>query len=175
MIHKLIYNWLVARLQSEVPEIAHYDLWDNQPNREADEISWNRPAIFIHLLPINNWQSKGEYLQTAVLNFNIHLQTDALGADNSSRTDTNTRNNSLYRLELLGKVYKALHGYTTYQDENMIGYISRTGTELDEMSTQTYLDKMSFTCSVEDATAKVDYDLHEMTPVVEGTVVSKIT
>ncbi|MCR5394183.1 MAG: hypothetical protein K6E86_02150 [Bacteroidales bacterium] len=92
-----IYAKIKERLQAEVPELQHIDLWNRNVEFLDQEEAWARPAAFIEFMPIT-WQpyvSRTVYKGSAKIQ--IHIVTDWDGTD----TDC---------LSLGDKVAKALTG-----------------------------------------------------------------
>lgn len=46
-MRKELYNAIKAKLNAEVPEVAHIDLWNHNVEFIEQEEGWERPAVFV--------------------------------------------------------------------------------------------------------------------------------
>jgi hypothetical protein len=74
-MRKELYNAIKAKLESDVPEVKHVDLWNHNVEFIEQEDGWERPAVFVEFGQItwSPFQGCGYRGRGFV---NIHLVTD---------------------------------------------------------------------------------------------------
>ena len=75
MMRKELYDAIKAKLESDVPEVKHVDLWNHNVEFIEQEDGWGRPAVFVEfgLITWSPYQGNGYRGKGLV---NIHLVTD---------------------------------------------------------------------------------------------------
>lgn len=75
MMRKELYDAIKAKIESDVPEVKHVDLWNHNVEFIEQEEGWERPAVFVEFgtiawspLKSNAYRGKGTV--------NVHLVTD---------------------------------------------------------------------------------------------------
>lgn len=71
-MRKFIYNSIVEKLQSKMPEIKHFDLWHNQLEYLEGEIPFELPAVLVEFRPIK-WRHQGNGVRDADVEFALHV------------------------------------------------------------------------------------------------------
>lgn len=74
-MRKELFNAIKAKLTSDVPEVKHIDLWNNNVEFIEQEAGWERPAVFVEFgeiiwSPYQGGSERGKGL------VHIHLVTD---------------------------------------------------------------------------------------------------
>lgn len=74
-MRKELFNAIKAKLEAEVPEVAHVDLWNHNVEFIEQEEGWERPAVFVEFGPIawEPFQGGGHRGKGVV---RIHIVTD---------------------------------------------------------------------------------------------------
>lgn len=74
-MRKELYNAIKAKLNAEVPEVAHIDLWNHNVEFIEQEDGWDRPAVFVEIATINcsPFQGRGHRGKGLV---RLHIITD---------------------------------------------------------------------------------------------------
>ena len=52
-MRKELYNAIKEKLNADVPEVAHIDLWNHNVEFIEQEDNWERPAVFVEIATIN--------------------------------------------------------------------------------------------------------------------------
>ena len=73
-MRKFIYQSIVEKLQSEMPEIKHFDLWHNQLEYLEGEIPFELPAVLVEFRPIK-WRHEGNGVRDAAVEIALHVLT----------------------------------------------------------------------------------------------------
>ncbi len=157
------YNTIMQRVLAEVNEIEYFEWYNAQADNENDELNYNLPAVFMEIEP-PQWNSLGNMRQECVLNFNLQLETETL-SETSNLEDTNERTAGLQHLDILAKLYKALHGYSG----NGFGTISRVGNQLDNNFGQVKVTIAQFKVRIVDDFAQPSTEIVLPNPVLEIT------
>lgn len=96
-MRKELFNTIKAKLASDVPEVVHVDLWNQNVEFIEQEDGWARPAVFVEFGPITWDQLKGS-VHRGKGTLNIHLVTDWVDNGYDAAFD------------LCDKIHKALEG-----------------------------------------------------------------
>jgi len=100
-----IYYLLRNRLQ-EITELLEVDWYTEQDAQLGDQAQYVETGAYIEFSPIL-WQTQGQLMQQAALEFDIHLVQDTV-LDGEERM-TNT---ALEHLLLVDKIFKKLQGFS---------------------------------------------------------------
>jgi hypothetical protein len=76
-MRKELYNAITAKLNAEVPEVGHIDLWNHNVEFIEQEESWERPAVFVEIGTISWSPFHGKGLRGKG-QVRIHVVTDWL-------------------------------------------------------------------------------------------------
>ncbi len=76
MVRSELYEAIKAKLEQEVPEVKHIDLWNHNVEFIEQEDAWERPAVFVEFGKINWEPFAGGRKQRGKGVVNIHLVTD---------------------------------------------------------------------------------------------------
>ena len=173
MIHIFLFKKIIERINSKVPEIKHIDLWNNQIEMEAQELPFNRPAVFLEFLPVT-WHTLGQKRSDADINFALHLVTDMTGIQTDSTQEEQKQNDSLYRLILFEKVWVAMQGYQANDGDTQFSKIIRNGSNIDSNSGQLNKDTLFFFTHVNDSAAVPVYTEAPLNLRISGDIVPEI-
>lgn len=74
-MRKELYNAIKEKLTTDVPEVAHIDLWNHNVEFIEQEEGWERPAVFVEIAAINcsAFQGRGHRGKGLV---RLHIVTD---------------------------------------------------------------------------------------------------
>ena len=74
-MRKELYNTIKEKLNADVPEVAHIDLWNHNVEFIEQEDNWERPAVFVEIATINCslFQGRGHRGKGLV---RLHIVTD---------------------------------------------------------------------------------------------------
>lgn len=100
-----IYKTIAYTIKERLPEIKHFDLYNNQYNNYEDNSPIRTPAVFLEIPPINMSQLlRG--VQYGAINVNIHLFIDKFRG-----TEFNSKGfeKSLNDINIIDKLYVALN------------------------------------------------------------------
>ncbi|MFL0089866.1 hypothetical protein R8G64_13215 [Tenacibaculum maritimum] len=129
MILDEFYNEILKRLDAADLNIEYIDLWNDQLQRNNDEndnLSFNYPAVFLDIHPIN-WTTLGRRKQAAEVEFDLIVASESLHETSSIET-AEERTKALEHLKLLDQIFKELHGHwKVFDSGNSFGSISRRG------------------------------------------------
>ncbi len=158
----------IQSLLATVPEVKHYDWFNDQFNTQEDELPFQTPSVFIQVMPYQT-TSMGKLRQSADINFRLHI-----GQHLYSNTRRGSRNQSkaLDHLLLNDLVYAALNG-KRQPDKNegaIVGTISRTGVTPDHHFDGYIIHIMDFKTRLLDDKAVVP-----TTPIAAHTVKTNAT
>lgn len=73
---KAFYTALKAKLKTALPQIAHFNKWNNQLVNIADEVPFPRPALFIEIEPVQ-WEPVNKRQKKGNISIIFHLVTDS--------------------------------------------------------------------------------------------------
>ena len=73
---KTFYTSLKAKLIAALPQIAHFGKWNNQLVNLADEIPFERPALFIEIEPVQ-WEIVNKRQKKGNFNITLHIVSDS--------------------------------------------------------------------------------------------------
>lgn len=74
-MRKELFNAVKAKLASDVPEVAHVDMWNQNVEFIEQEDGWERPAVFVEFGPIT-WDPVKLSGHRGKGTVNVHLVTD---------------------------------------------------------------------------------------------------
>lgn len=99
---KTLYNQIKNYVQTNINQIAHTSLWNDQINNLEDEVPFMRPALFVELGAIQ-WNTASKRQKTGTITITLHLITDCYDtlADD---------NDALQALDLLDTLASAFDG-----------------------------------------------------------------
>lgn len=165
----LLYPALKKRLNNYV--MPKYTDWymGQYLEDEAEEggnLLWDTPAVFVETAPVQ-WQTMGGNIQSANLQFAVHLVTDALFDDDKRITDP-----VLQHFLLDSKVYKGLQNWRcmlsyvpglealagTDGDRVLIESVVRTDSEPDHTLRRQMVAINRFSCRIYDYTAAKEWE-----------------
>lgn len=114
----------IQTLLQGIPEVKHFDWFNDQFNTEEDELPFQTPAVFIEILPYQT-QSLGKLRQAADIRFNLHVGQQLYA---NTRRGAKEQTKALSHLNLNDLVFAALHGKFSDSPINnsTIGTINRT-------------------------------------------------
>lgn len=161
----LVYSALKKRLTAEVsPEYVDwfYGQYLDEETEDGGEMLWATPAVFVEFLPLK-WETLGNAVQAANLQFNIHLVNNSLDSDEKRVTDTA----SLDHLGMESDVFRALQGFRALLsyvpgfealagepgDRVILETISRLSSEPDHSMGRQLVSVQTFACRIYDYAA----------------------
>lgn len=97
---------IIGRLRERVPEIAYYDLWNDQIATLAGGAVFARPALFVEFETIE-WRQMQHGSRRGDVRLRLHVVTDAVSANGACDKRFEA---SLAHFDLLRRVCGALHG-----------------------------------------------------------------
>jgi len=71
-MRKFIYQSIEEKLQSEMPEIKHFDLWHNQLEYIEGEIPFELPAVLVEFRPVK-WRHQSNGVRDADIEIALHV------------------------------------------------------------------------------------------------------
>lgn len=152
MITTFLYKSLMEQILNNMPSIKHIDLWNNQTAMEVEEIPFNRPAVFIELVPMQ-WLTQGSKQQVGDREVIVRLVTDTQGSATASTESDATINSSLQRLSLLEELFVTLQGYQAHDGKSQFSKLVRIGEQLDTNSSTLNTDQYTFRTRLTDSSA----------------------
>lgn len=114
-----IYKAICGRLNAQVPDIKHIDLWNNNIAVLSGGAVWPRPAVFVEFETIE-WRQQQNRARMADIAVRLHIVTDAVSYNGSTDPKQDT---ALAILDLLNKVNAAMQGL---RGENFAGFMLTT-------------------------------------------------
>ena len=154
-IYSFIYTTLANLIAAEVPDIKYVDLYDSQPLRPKEEESYDLPALFIEFKPVQ-WTQRGARSRRALIEIDIHIETNREGTETSSITPTGQQPRGLYYLNLNNQVYKALQFFSSGAPKVGFGSMLNVGDHLNINEDVTRVDIMIWQTQAQDDTAVPD-------------------
>lgn len=104
-MRKELYKALCERL-SQIDEIKHIDLWNNNVEFIEQETAWERPAVFIEFKPIY-WTQVKEKCWRSKTQVSLHIVSDWNG---SSAANSDKQDEILAIYDLSDKIVKVIEG-----------------------------------------------------------------
>jgi len=163
-----IYQFLVYLINSEMPDIKHIDLYNNQYDNldESDPIPY--PSILIEIEPLDIYQHT-QKLQKLDIRINLYLATEFM---TGIRANDSQYNKSLEHLLLLDRVFKYIENKCNNDipddiksTQFEIGTLHRNGIELIKGYNSVKITKTSFICKFADASAYPVYTTTNLTDI----------
>ena len=114
-----IYKTICDRLTTQVPDIKHLDLWNNNIAVLSGGAVWPRPAVFVEFETIE-WRQQQNRARMADIAVRLHIVTDAVSYNGNTDPKQDT---ALAFLDLLNKVNAAMQGL---RGENFAGFMLTT-------------------------------------------------
>jgi len=152
-MRKFIFLSIVEKLQQEIPEIKHFDLWNNQLAYIEGEQPFDLPAVFVEFRPIR-WQHQGNSVREAAVEVVLHVLTKRI---EPTSQELPYNKESLQFFDLLTDINSALrqHSKTSYN----FGHDSLTSiqSDTDNNSGEIRHDIEVFSCHTVDASAMPNY------------------
>jgi hypothetical protein len=145
-IYSFIYTTIANKIETDVTNIAHIDLYDSQPLRPKDEDAYDLPALFIDFKP-TQWVQRGSMSRRSVMQIDIHIETNRTGTATADNTPQTQMARGLYYLDLMKQVYKALQGFNSAAELVAFGSLVNIGDALNINPDVTRVDVMSFQSS----------------------------
>lgn len=105
-MRKYLYQKITDRLRRLVPEIKHYDLWNQNVEYLESEAVFDTPAVFVEFAPIR-WATLSGSVQQAEVTFNLHVVTSAPAP---TAIGSSYEEEALRVFDLLDKIAAALQG-----------------------------------------------------------------
>lgn len=114
-----IYKAICERITSQLPDIKHIDLWNNDIASLSGGAVWPRPAIFVEFETIE-WRQQQNRVRMADIALRLHIVTDAVPYNGNSDPK---QDSALAFFDLLNKVNSAMQGL---RGENFAGFMLTT-------------------------------------------------
>ena len=114
-----IYKAICERITSQLPDIKHIDLWNNDIASLSGGAVWPRPAIFVEFETIE-WRQQQNRVRMADIAVRLHIVTDAVPYNGNSDPK---QDSALAFFDLLNKVNSAMQGL---RGENFAGFMLTT-------------------------------------------------
>lgn len=114
-----IYTAICQRLQEQLPEIRHIDLWNNNISALSGGAVWPRPAVFVEFEAIE-WHQQQNKVRMADVAVRLHIVTDAISCNGSADP---RQDSALAFLALINKVNSAMQGL---RGNNFAGFMLTT-------------------------------------------------
>lgn len=101
-----IYEAICNRISTQVPEIKHIDLWNNNVAALSGGAVWPRPAVFVEFETIE-WRQQQNRARMADVAVRLHIVTDAISCNGHN---DKRQHAALAFLRLINKVNAAMQG-----------------------------------------------------------------
>ena len=101
-----IYEAICERISTQVPEIKHIDLWNNNVAVLSGGAVWPRPAVFVEFETIE-WRQQQNRVRMADVAVRLHIVTDAISCNGHN---DKRQHAALAFLRLINKVNAAMQG-----------------------------------------------------------------
>lgn len=101
-----IYEAICERISTQVPEIKHIDLWNNNVAVLSGGAVWPRPAVFVEFETIE-WRQQQNRVRMADVAVRLHIVTDAISCNGHN---DKRQHDALAFLRLINKVNAAMQG-----------------------------------------------------------------
>ena len=101
-----IYEAICNRISTQVPEIKHIDLWNNNVAALSGGAVWPRPAVFVEFETIE-WRQQQNRVRMADVAVRLHIVTDAISCNGHN---DKRQHAALSFLRLINKVNAAMQG-----------------------------------------------------------------
>ncbi|MBR8726474.1 hypothetical protein [Bacteroides pyogenes] len=105
-MRKQLFLAVTQRLKSRVPQLAHFDLWNQNVEFIEQEAVFAMPAVFMEFKPIH-WETLNGGIQQADIVFCLHVVTQWV---HPSLDGSPYQEDSLQIFDLLDDIAAALHG-----------------------------------------------------------------
>jgi len=154
-MRKFIYQSIVEKISAEIPEVAHFALWNNQLADIQGEIPFALPAVLIEFRPIR-WRHQGNGVREAAVEIALHVLTPTM-------TEMPGSDESLEFLDLLTDINRALHRH--HKTDDYFGHDALTATEsnTDNNCGEIRHDIEVFLCHAMDCAAMPGYQKRKVT------------
>lgn len=111
-MRKQLYLAVIERLKNITNEsgeqlLKHFDLWNENVAFIEQEAIFAMPAVFVEFLPIE-WKSLGGGVQSAIIQFRLHIITDTKGSTSDGST---YQPDALQLFDLLDDIHRTLSGF----------------------------------------------------------------
>lgn len=111
-MRKQLYLAVIERLKNITNEsgeqlLKHFDLWNENVAFIEQEAIFAMPAVFVEFLPIE-WKSLGGGVQSAIIQFRLHIITDTKG---STADGSTYQPDALQLFDLLDDIHRTLSGF----------------------------------------------------------------
>ena len=161
-MRKFIYQSIVEKLQTEIPEIKHFDLWRNQLSSLEEEQPFELPAVLVEFRPIT-WRHQGNAVRDAAVEIALHVLT---WQNMPTSTELPYCEESLQFLNLLTDINRVLHGYYHKSDLFTHDPLTATQSTTDNGFYEIRHDIEVFSCHATDASAMPKYKRAKIVPVI---------
>lgn len=118
-MRKQVYKAICERLSTDVPDVKHIDLWNNNIEILTGGAVWSRPAVFVEFETIE-WRQQQNRARMADIAVRLHIVTDAVSYNGSSDPK---QDSALAFLDLINKVNSAMQGL---RGDNFAGFMLTT-------------------------------------------------
>jgi len=139
-MRKFIYQSVVEKLQQEIPEIAHFGLWNNQLTYIEGEVPFELPAVFVEFRTIR-WQHQGNGVRDAAVEIVLHTLTEAKAKK------------PLQFFDLLTDINRALHKHVKVSDYYGHNAFTAIQSTTDHNFGEIRHDIEVFSCNAQDCSA----------------------
>jgi len=146
-----LYTEIGTILKTKIKEIRWIDLWHEQVSYLTDELPFPVPAIFISF-STNNCIDKGLLIQDCDTQVDIYLYYETFS---DTYQGSFNQDSAIEFMRSVTKIHQALHGTTGDNYSSM----RRVDMRREESGGAGNLYRISFACIIEDASAKVQYDM----------------
>ena len=154
---KYIYKLLKQRI-AEISNLKEVLWFNGQYNQTGEQTLYVDRAAYIEFMPVA-WQTRGQLMQEAVLEFDVHLVTETLGDNDERILDADVAH-----LDLLQEIFLKLQGWQAQLSDlpefagmtnspKIINSIVRTGTTPDHTLSNLLISVQRFQCTVFDINA----------------------
>lgn len=152
-----LYKEVAEKVTSEIPEIKWVDLWHEQISYLSEELPFPAPAVFIAFKTLS-CDDRSLLVQDCDTQIDLYLFFESFS---DTYKGSYNQENAIEFLHLLTKLHTTFHGVSGSNFNTM----RRVGMEREESGESGNLYRISFSCIVEDASAKAEYDQQVVTEI----------
>ena len=148
-MRKFIYQSIVEKLQAEIPEIKHFDLWRNQLACIEEEIPFELPAVLVEFRPIQ-WRHQGNAVREAAVEIALHVLTRQ---NTPTSAELPYSEEALQFFDLLADINRALYRHVKTAHNFRHDPLTATQSTTDNDFYEIRHDVEVFSCHAQDASA----------------------